>query len=229
MARRGPKNEGLAQALTLVVLAAPVLVLVAAMGARAGGWSVETGYDLLTLQVAWWLSFAGAAAALAVLVLAFRDLKRLGFYAAVAVLAAGGTLGVFVWQKGRMASGVVENVSTDLVEVPGFGEERRRWGAGPAEPVGPEACPGARSLPHQVAPEKAVEALEAAGFTVRGAGVGRATADRTGFWFGFMHDAVVRIRPGRTDIHVAARDSRAHGGEACRFATRISETLYAGR
>jgi len=77
----------------------------------------------------------------------------------------------------------------------------------------------------QIAPTAAIYALEQAGFTLRGAGVGRADGSRKGFWFGVDHDAVIRIRPGRTDIRVAARDHRPHGGEACRMATAISETL----
>jgi hypothetical protein len=77
----------------------------------------------------------------------------------------------------------------------------------------------------QIAPTAAIYALEQAGFTLRGAGVGRADGSREGFWFGFDHDAVIRIRPGRTDIRVAARDHRAHGGEACRMATAISEAM----
>ena len=71
-------------------------------------------------------------------------------------------------------------------------------------------------------------ALEQAGFRAHGAGVQRADGTHTGFWFGVTHDAVIRIRPGRTDIRVAARDPLPHGGEACRLATRISEALRTG-
>ena len=78
----------------------------------------------------------------------------------------------------------------------------------------------------QVAPQVAGWALQEAGFTVLGSGVARADGERDGFWFGFGHDAVIRIRPGRTDIRVAARDDRPHAGEACRLATRISELLH---
>ncbi|MBA3048135.1 MAG: hypothetical protein FP822_00965, partial [Brevundimonas sp.] len=63
MARRTP-GAGRVQALAALAVAAPLLVLVAALGTRVGAWSVETGYDLLTMRAAWLLSFLGAAAAL---------------------------------------------------------------------------------------------------------------------------------------------------------------------
>jgi len=214
--------------LAALAVVAPLLVLAAALGTRIGAWPVEIGYDLLTLQAGWYLSFLGAAAALAALVLSFGNFRKLGALAVLAVFVAGTTLGGFVWQKARIAAGPVENVSTDLAEVPGFGdlgEERSGQGPGPA--VGAEACPGALPVMRQIAPTTAIYALEQAGFTLRGAGVARADGSREGFWFGVDHDAVIRIRPGRTDIRVAARDHRPHGGEACRMATAISETLRA--
>ena len=227
MSRRTP-GAGRVQALAALSVAAPVLVLVAALGTRLGAWPVEIGYDLLTLQVGWFLSFVGAAAALAGLVLAFGNFRKLGLLATAAGLIAGATLGGFIWQKGRLSAGPVENVSTDLTEVPGFGDlGDERGGQGPGPVVGAEACPGALPVMRQIAPTAAIYALEQAGFTLRGAGVARADGSREGFWFGFDHDAVIRIRPGRTDIRVAARDHRPHGGEACRMATAISETLRA--
>jgi hypothetical protein len=225
MARRSP-GAGRVQALALLTVAAPVLVLVAALGTRLGAWPVEIGYDLLTLQAGWILALLGAAAAVGALVLSFANFRKSGLTALAAVLVAGLTLGGFVWQKARLAAGPVENVSTDLTEIPGFGDlGELRGGQGPGPAVGPEACPGALPVMRQIAPTAAIYALEQAGFTLRGAGVGRADGSQEGFWFGFDHDAVIRIRPGRTDIRVAARDHRAHGGEACRMATAISETL----
>lgn len=225
---RRKTGEGRVLAFAAASVAAPVLVLAAALGTRVGAWPVEVGYDLLTMQAGWFLALAGAAAALGALVLSLGDFRRLGPMALAAAVIAGLTLGGFLWQKARFAAGPVENVSTDLVEVPGFGdltEARRARGPGPA--VGPEACPGAQPVMRQMAPTAAIYALEQAGFTLRGAGVARADGSREGFWFGVTHDAVIRIRPGRTDIRVAARDHRPHGGDACRLAAAISETLRA--
>lgn len=227
MARHTP-GAGRVQALALLAVLAPILVLVAALGTRVGAWPVGIGYDLLTMQAGWYLAFAGAAAALGALVLSLGNFRKLGPLALGAVLVAGATLGGFIWQKARIAAGPVENVSTDLTEVPGFGALGDvRSGQGPGRAVGAEACPGALPVMRQVAPTAAIYALEQAGFILRGAGVARADGSQEGFWFGFDHDAVIRIRPGRTDIRVAARDHRSHGGEACRMATAISETLRA--
>ncbi len=229
MARTPAKGRRLTQALLVVAVASPLLVLLSALGVRAGLLSLETGWSLLTLQVAWWLAWLGGAAALVAVVLALKDLRRSGVFALAALLIAGATLAGFVWQKGRLATGPVEHVSTDLVEIPGFGDLRdQRRGPGPGPAVGVEACPGAQPLMRQIAPEVAGWALEQAGFQVRGFGVQRADGTRTGYWFGVTHDAVIRIRPGRTDIRVAARDGLPHGGEACRLATRISEALRPG-
>lgn len=221
-------GAGRVQALALLAAVPPMLVLAAALGTRVGAWPVEIGYDLVALRAGWFLAFLGAAAGLGALVLSFADFRKLGGPAVMAVLLSGATFGGFVWQKARIAAGPVENVSTDLTEVPGFGDlgdQRRGRGPGPA--VGVDACPGALPVMRQIAPTAAIYALEEAGFTLRGAGVARADGSREGFWFGFDHDAVIRIRPGRTDIRVAARDHRPHGGEACRMATAISETLRA--
>jgi hypothetical protein len=222
----GRKGGQGAAVLLALSLAAPLLVLVAALMTRAGALSLETGYDLLTMRVGWWLALAGAAAALGAVVLALRDIRRLGLMALAAVVAAGGTLGGFVWQNNRLAGAPSEDISTDLAEIPGFGDlGDERGNQGPRVTAGVDACPGALPVMKQIAPESAIWALEKAGFTLRGAGVARADGTREGFWFGFDHDAVIRIRPGRTDIRVAARDGRSHGGDACRLATRISEAL----
>ena len=227
MARR-TLGAGRVQALALLAVAAPVLVLVAALGTRVGAWPVEIGYDLLTMRAGWFLAFLSAAAALGALALSFGNFRKLGGLAVMAVLVSGATVGGFIWQKARIAAGPAENVSTDLAEVPGFGDlGDERSGQGPGPAVGAEACPGALPVMRQIAPTAAIHALEQAGFTLRGAGVARADGSREGFWFGFDHDAVIRIRPGRTDIRVAARDHRPHGGDACRMATAISETLRA--
>lgn len=207
-------------------LAAPLLVLVAALGTRAGGMSPETGYDLLTMKIGWWLAIVGVVAALGAVVFALRDIRRLGFMALAAVVAAGGTLGGFVWHNGRQVGAPSEDISTDLAEIPGFGDlGDERGNQGPRVTAGVEACPGALPVMKQIAPESAIWALEKAGFTLRGAGVARADGTREGFWFGFDHDALIRIRPGRTDIRVAARDARSHGGDACKLVSTISAAL----
>lgn len=229
MASRRKGGRGVAVLLALS-LAAPLLVLIAALGTRAGALSLETGYDLLTMRIGWWLAVAGAVAALGAVMLSLRDFRRSGLLALAAVVAGGGTVAAFVWHSARQADAPPEDISTDLTEIPGFGDlNDRRRGPGPGATAGVEVCPGAVPVMKQIAPASGAWALQEAGFAIRGAGVARADGSRESFWFGVDHDAVVRIRPGRTDIRVAARDHRSHGGEACRLATRISEALRTGR
>jgi len=231
MARRATLAGRLIPWLVLLAVSAPVLIFIAAIGSRFGWLSLQTGYDLLTQQVGWVLALVGAAAAVAAAILALRDLKRFGLAALIAVVAAGGTVGGFIVQRDRFATGGVEDVSSNPVDRPGFSESvsADRGGMGPSGSTGPETCPGVRPILTQVAPDVAAAALRSAGFTVRGAGIAKADGVREGFWFGFTHDAAVRIRPGRTDVRVAARDPRPHGGEACRLAAAIVEGLEAGR
>lgn len=227
MAKTAIKGRGAVQALTALAVASPLLVLLSIMGVRGGLLPVETAYDLLTLKVAWWLSFAGAGAGVLAVIVALKNFRALGFVAVGALVVSVATLGGFVWQKGQLAAGPVENVSTDLTDIPGFGDQRPDdMGQGAA--VGVEACPGALPVMTQIAPEGAVWAVQEAGFTLRRAGVARVDGTRTTTWFGFGYDVVIRIRPGRTDIRVAARDARPHGGEACRLVTAISADLRAG-
>lgn len=230
MVRRTPvKGRAATHVLLALTFAAPLLVLGAAIAVRTGILSLEAGLDRISLQFGGALAWIGLAPAAGLVFLARRDPRRLALFAAAGVLVAVVTLGMFLWQKARLAAGPVEHVSTDLVEVPGFGDLRaRRGGPGPGPAVGPQACPGAQPVMRQIAPEVGMWALQQAGFTVHGAGVGRADGYRSGYWFGVTHDAVIRIRPGRTDIRVAARDALPHGGEACRLASRISEALRTG-
>lgn len=229
MARTGGRSRGggraTVQALAAIACVTPVLILAVAIATRTGQLSPDIGYDLLTMQIGWWMALAGAAVGVLALLLSVRNIRALGLFAAVALIAGVGTVGVFVWQKGRLAAGPVENVSTDLTEVPGFGDRRPDRPAGLAPAVGVEACPGALPVMTQVAPQNAAWALQETGFDLGRVGVARADGRQRTTWFGFGFDAVIRIRPGRTDIRVAARDGRPHGGEACRLVTALSTAL----
>ena len=224
MTRTAVKGKGAVLGLAVVALAAPVLALLCVVGVRSGLLSLEIGYDLLMVQVGWWLAWVGAAAAVVAVILALRNVRALGPLALAAIIAGGGTLGVNLWQRRALAAGPVENVSTDLAEVPGFGRLRPD-DMGQGDTVGVEACPGARPVMSQVAPASAAWAIQEVGFNIGQTGVARADGSRQSIWFGFRYDVVIRIRPGRTDIRVAAREGRPHGGEACRLVTRISSLL----
>ncbi len=205
--------------------AAPLVLTVAAMAATMfGGVDRAITYDLLTWTVARGLAWIGCGAALVVAGLALRDLRRRGVFAAIALVLAGGTLGVFLEQGRRLAEPTPRDISTHPAEPPAY---RRLAGLHPdaSGVAGPDACPAARAIPTQVLAQQAVSALVDAGFPVVRAATFEVEGVHEGAWFGFAYDAVIRIRPGRTDIRVAARDPRPDGGATCRLMGKIVAAL----
>lgn len=211
---------------------APLCVFVAAMGARGGLWSADLALDRLTFQLAPALAGVGVVCGLVLAAKAARRPRALGLLAAATLVAASGTAAGLAlrWDDFRGTAGW--DVATDVADPPGFSrllaQRRAADGADAANaPVGTADCPGASAAPTQAAPEAARRALEQAGFAVIGTAPFRAEGERSGFWFGVTHDAVIRIRPGRTDVRVTSRSGRADGGEACRLATALSRSLAA--
>jgi len=210
--------------LTLAAFAAPILVLIAVFGTRFGLWGAEFGLGVLTLKIGRILAFAGLAAALVAVIIALKDMRRGGLYAAVSLVVAGATVALFLVQERRFAVPADNDVTSDVAEAPAFSRAvlAMRGGQGTAGGGGASvACPGLVSVPRQVAPETAAAALSAAGFTVRGAAPFRADGAQEGFWFGLTYDAAIRIRPGRTDVRVAQREGVKVGDEACRLARTV--------
>ncbi|MEH6663252.1 MAG: DUF1499 domain-containing protein [Brevundimonas sp.] len=223
---------GLLKAAFLLALAAPLLGFAAAFGTRVGLIDWRLGYEQLTLVWGWRLAWVSAGAALATLLLAIGDVKRRGLYALAAVLAAGATLYLHMAHRQALAAHPpVHEAASDWDEPPGFSSlirgQRARAGAAPLATRQAPLCDEARPALTQAAPETAEAALEAAGFTVVGTSPFRVEGTREGAWFGFSQDAVLRIRPGRTDVRVSGREARPDGGEACRLAGQISEHLRA--
>ncbi|MBB5771022.1 hypothetical protein HNP47_000991 [Brevundimonas vesicularis] len=207
--------------LTALAAAPFVLVVAAVTATRFGGLDLAIGYDLLTWTVARILAWVGLAAALTAAVLALRDLKGRGIYALVALVLSGATVAGFVLRQGQDATPHPRDVSTNLDEPPGLPRAAGvRSGA-------PQACEGVDAVPTQVLAQQATSALVDAGFVVTRATTFQVEAVHAGAWFGFATDAVVRIRPGRTDIRVAARGSRPDGGATCRLAAKITLNLGA--
>lgn len=209
--------------LTALAAAPFVLVVAAVTATRFGGLDLAIGYDLLTWTVARLLAWVGLAAALTAAVLALRDLKGRGIYALAALVLAGGTVAGFVLRQGQDATPHPRDVSTNLDEPPGLPR------AAGVRSDSPQTCEGVDAVPTQVLAQQATSALVDAGFVVTRATTFQVEAVHAGAWFGFATDAVVRIRPGRTDIRVAARGSRPDGGATCRLAAKITRNLEAGR
>lgn len=199
---------------------APVLVVAAVAATLFGGVDRAVTYDLLTWTVARILAWAGLAAALVVVILALRDMPRRGVLAGVALVLAGATVGVFLFQEHRFDQPTPRDVSTHAQEPPAF-SRLARWHPDASGVVGTDACPAARSIPTQVLAQQATSALVDAGFPIVRATTFEVEGVHEGAWFAFPYDAVVRIRPGRTDIRVAARDPRPDGGATCRLMEKI--------
>jgi len=219
----------------LVSLAAPLVVLIAIAGLKFGVWDIDVAYDQLTWTVGLWLGGAGGIAALIAAIVGLMSPRRAGPFALVTVVAAVLTIGLY-WREAQSAGdarpvsttgGELGDVSTDPADPPAFSARvlalREADGADPLRPGG-TGC-AVQALPRQVAPGVAGYGLQEAGFTVYGFGVARADGSQTSFWFDRTHDAVIRIRPGRTDVRVAARDMAHDNARACRLALRIVENL----
>ena len=235
MARQGDGTVRLARWMTVLTLLAPLVVMVAAMGTHLGLWDWRVGWSLLTWNVGAGLAALGLVAAVAAIFGAAKRPADAGLLALVAVAAAGGTAGLYVWNwsngNAPWVDGGFGDVTSDPDDPPVFARtlslRRAASGAPPLTPPGRFSGCELQFAPTQVAPEVAAWALDQAGFTVLGSGVGRADGTKTGFWFGFRYDAVVRIRPGRTDVRVTAREDRPDGGEACRLAQAVLSEIQA--
>lgn len=218
--------------LTAGAFAGGATVFVAALGTRAGLWDAAFGLETLTFRVAPALTAVGLVCALILAVWSMRRPRAVGVAAVLALLAAGGAaagLGLR-WQAFHQPS--AWDVTSDPADPPGpsrilSARRAAERAVRATSPAGPQACRGAVSVPSQLAPEAAAAALEAAGFTVIGSAAFRAEGERRGFWFGIGHDAVVRIRPGRTDVRVTSRSDLPQGGETCRLAAALSRALAA--
>lgn len=224
MSTTRPKDQPLAVLLLLTALSAPALLLVAVFGTRLGFWDADFGMGVLALKAGRILAYLGLAAALVAVLLALRDRRLLGL-AGAALLAAVLSVGGY-WMQDRRFGEAPRDVATDPSDPPAFARlltaERRLAGAPQTRP---QACEGLAPAPTQVAPETAAWALEKAGFTVLGTAPFRVDGRKEGAWFGLTHDVSIRIRPGRTDVRVAARDSLPVGDEACRLAKAVVAEL----
>ena len=247
---KGRKAADLVVWLALAVaLVAPLLLLVAALGTKAGMIDWKFGFGVMTRQ---WVSTAamvGVAGGLVALLAAFTDFRRLGVPAVVALLIPAAMLGAFFHLK-QTAAAVppIHDVSTDWNEPLGFSKafmaRARGAGANPVErdpraPVKPgspwsgrrvaeinaETCPGAKPVPRMVPAQRVRQVLEDKGLTVRGVAPWQVEATAESAWFGFKDDVVVRIGPTRTDVRSISRVGVSDLGVNCRRVTEIVGAL----
>lgn len=207
-----------------VTLAGPLVALAAMGGLRLGWWPYGVAWNALTLMVALPLTLIGAASALYAVALGVTRPRFAGLAALGAVLISGVTLAAFARVLLVQSQDAGPDISTDPADPPGFSAQLVAAGAPQGAPSPAGNCP-VQAYPSQSAPGAAGYALQTAGFDIGSLGVGRAVGTQTGAWFGTTWDATIRIRPGRTDIRVAAREPDQDRGEACRLAIRIAEAL----
>ncbi len=202
-----------------LAVAAPLITFAAILLVRGGIIPLDVGLDVLTLRIAIVVAFAALGFAIISMAGSLSQFRRLGLISLAVLLVSAAVAGLFTWQARALSVAGPLDVSTDLSEPPAItGAEGR-----------PETCRDFQAVMTQVAPAQATEALQSAGFSVTESQLFRARGVRDGFWFGLNHEAVIRIRPGRTDIRVVARYDRKDGGETCRIARQImTDLLQAG-
>lgn len=198
-----------------VAFVAPVIVVLSAFAVRAGVIPVEAAINLVTLGVARSIAFAAPAVILVTLWMTRRNWRRAAKYAVPAFVVSALSLGLFQYQTSRMADAGPLDVSTNPADSPVL---RLQNGL-------PGSCDGLAAVGTQLLPEAAAWALQEQGFAISNAGLFEVQGTRRGFWFGRRYDAVVRIRPGRTDLRLAAEGDRADGGAVCRQALGLAKLL----
>ena len=228
MTTRPSTPVAFAKFLVLVSALAPLLVLGAVLATRTGVIDLQTGLGFLGLKVAPVLAWIGAGAGLVSLLLLIRR-RALWPYAVATVVIAAVTLGVTQYQLSRFGP-APRDVTSDADDPPVFGRallsERRAAGVRSTQAV---ACDGLDGIDSQLAPDVAAWALKQSGVTVMGMSPFRVDGWQEGMWFGIQHDVTVRIRPGRTDIRVAARDGLPLGPQSCDMAKRLIAEMNALR
>ena len=212
-------NAGLALALL-----AGLALLVAGPGHRFGWWSFGTGFAIIR-----WAAYGGIAAAAvsaAALILAPLRGQRRGMFRALAGLAIGLiTVGVPAYYLYTARSvPPIHDITTDIEDPPAFEAilPLRAEAPNPAGYGGPavaaqqhDAYPDVAPADYPIATDAAFEAAFAAArdmdWDIVGIdqAAGRIEAiDRT-FWFGFIDDIVIRVRPtdagSRVDVRSVSR------------------------
>jgi uncharacterized protein (DUF1499 family) len=226
--------------LALAIIAGPALAL-AGPGHRFGWWSFGTGFAVLR-----WAAYGGivaAALSAAALILAPLRGHRRGMLRALAGLAIGLCVVGVPWSYLNTARAVppIHDITTDTDDPPEFEAilPLRAAAPNPATYGGPavaaqqhDGYPDIAPADYPIAPEAAFEAALAAaremGWTIvaMDEATGRIEAiDRT-FWFGFVDDIVIRVRPTDAGSRIDVRStSRVGVGDLGTNAARVRAYL----
>lgn len=211
--------------LVLVMLAAPLTLVVSIYGTRMGLFDMATGYGRIGLGIVPLLSWIGLGAGVVACLLILRN-RSVWPLALGGLLVAAIMVGGVIYQ-GRSLGAEPRDVTTNPEDPPVFAgrlaQDRRNNGV--LEQT-PHACEGLAAVDSQMAYESVAWALDKAGVTIMGASFFRVDGWTEGFFYGVQHDVTVRIRPGRTDVRVSARDSLPIGDQACVLAREIVTAMH---
>lgn len=213
-----------------IVALAPLTAFGALLGYKFNLWPVNFALDLLTLKVALGLAVPGVLGAVYAAAAGLTERRYAGSIALAAVVLSAVTLAGFGWNflLERDAGGGAD-VSTNAADPPYFSErvmaERTKYQAAPVPARADAAGCDVAFLPTQVAPGVVAYGLDKTGFSAPGVGVGGGSGTWFTFWYNRPYDAVVRVRPGRTDVRVTARDPRHDRGQACRLTRRLVSAM----
>lgn len=236
------------RAALMLALLLPVYFLVAALGTKFHLLDWRVGFGLMTYQLGGKIMAGVAALALIGLLLAIFTPPRRGIGASLLALLIpllGIGYGLYV-AKQAQAIPPIHDITTDAFDPPGFSEAvqsaraavpgvnsldlaSKRDGDGrPFTDVQAASYPDIASIPTGLAPARAFdEALTLAraqhwrlGRTDAAAGIIEASAET--FWYGFVDDVVVRVRPdgagARIDMRSVSRVGRSDlGANAARM------------
>jgi uncharacterized protein (DUF1499 family) len=242
------------RAALIVSLLVPLYFLFAAFGTKFGVLDWTVGFGAMTYQWGSRVMMAAGAFALIGLLLAFFVPPRRGIgvaLVALAIPAAGIGYGLYV-RNAAAEIPPIHDISTDLMEPPGFSEAvvearaavprsndldllNKRTGDGRAFiDLQREAYPDIAPVPTGLDQARAFDvALTLAreqnwrvGRADAGAGVIEATAES--FWYGFIDDIAIRVRPdgtgARIDMRSVSRVGRSDlGANAARMRPYLQE------
>lgn len=237
----------------IISLLVPIYFLVGALGTKFGLFDWRIGFGLMTYQLGGIaLLSAGALAVIGLLLSVLVTPRRGAVSALIALLIPALGLGYALYVR-QQAQDIppIHDISTDLVDPPSFSEGvasaraaiggndldllDKRTGDGRAyidlqREVYGDIAPVITSASPAAAYEAALALAEAQGWSVERADSAALVIEATTstFWYGFIDDIVIRVRPegtgARVDMRSVSRVGRSDlGANAARMRPYLSE------
>jgi uncharacterized protein (DUF1499 family) len=227
-------RRGLIVAAVILAVAAPGVVLLGAIGSKAGWFSLTLGFDWLAIRVAPALAVIAAALGVLALIATFGALTQWRLQAMQAPpvhdVDTDWTAPLLFSPRLMLARGADSNAVESNPTVPMSAFTRDTAGQ-PVAAINARTCPGATPATLTVPPAQAFARAKAALVDAHLALVtddpahALLEATATSFWFGFKDDVAVQIRPAgagaRVDLRASSRVGLSDFGRNCRLITRL--------